>query len=457
MSGRPLRPAVTVVIPTYNWSAALRCAIRSVLLQTVGDFEILVVGDGCTDDSDRVVKAFQDKRIRWHNLDRNYGSQWAANNYAIENAESDWIAYLGHDDIWYPTHLEAILRTAKTGSADVVASVMVLYGPPGSNVRGIAGLFGSGTYSPKDFVPPSAFAHTKALYGDAIKWRDPATVTLPMDALFVNQVAASARKFAATGELTSFKFNAAWRRDAYKLKPVDEQLAMLQRIESKVDFRQSELIDILQSVVSGRFLSVQNPPTQGVEPGWFVRQNRKFKGIDSRFQGTDLKQITGLVRFDLTGSMMPFEWHDVERDPAHGSFRWSGPSRESTIDLPIVFNSDLLIRLKLLNSLVPADTIALEIHGRRLTPRIRVESDSTVTLEADVRIAELGTSPNRDFGVTIKLDQTIRPGDVSASHDFRWVGVAVNWIELEPLAHYRSRIMPEAPPALKRGPWTIAS
>lgn len=49
----PPVPAVSVIIPTYNWSTALACAVRSVLLQTMQDFEILVVGNGCTDDSDR--------------------------------------------------------------------------------------------------------------------------------------------------------------------------------------------------------------------------------------------------------------------------------------------------------------------------------------------------------------------------------------------------------------------
>ena len=50
-------PLVSVVIATFNWSAALRLAIRSVLQQTLGDFEVLVVGDACTDDSEAVVAA----------------------------------------------------------------------------------------------------------------------------------------------------------------------------------------------------------------------------------------------------------------------------------------------------------------------------------------------------------------------------------------------------------------
>lgn len=427
------RPAVSVVIPTYNWSSALRYAIKSVLHQSIQDFEILVVGDGCTDDSEAVVTEFGDSRIRWHNLECNYGSQWVANNYANEQAQGDWIAYLGHDDIWYPTHLEAILRAAARESAEIVTSTMILYGPEGSGWRAIAGLFPSGGFAAGDFVPPSAFAHARALHGDAVLWRDPDLVELPMDALFINELKASGRKFASTHELTCFKFNAAYRRDSYRTRPVADQQRMLERIESGIDFRHAELLDVLQAVVASRFGLIRAPPTAGLEKGSVVRANRRYKGLDRRFDAAELRRIDGPTRIDVDSQDMPLEWHGLESDPTHGTFRWTGPSPRATIDLPVDFDRDLSIRIHVIGTMRPAevDAVKLSIHGHPLETSVR-RCDQTLLLEADVRRADVA-STGRDFGVTIDAGVTIRPCDVDKGPDHRPLGLAVNWIELEPL------------------------
>src|SRR6185437_3443038 len=77
------RPTVSVILSTYNWSSALACALRSVQLQSFADYEVLVVGDGCTDDSEAVVASFGDMRFKWHNLERHSGSQSGPNNYGL--------------------------------------------------------------------------------------------------------------------------------------------------------------------------------------------------------------------------------------------------------------------------------------------------------------------------------------------------------------------------------------
>ena len=80
-----MSPRVTVVIATYDWSTVLPYSIGSVLGQSFADFELLVVGDGCTDDSESVVSSFGDPRFRWYNLDRNHGSQYATGSSGRSN------------------------------------------------------------------------------------------------------------------------------------------------------------------------------------------------------------------------------------------------------------------------------------------------------------------------------------------------------------------------------------
>lgn len=431
----PGGPAVSVVIATYNWSAALRCAIRSVLLQTVQDFEVVVVGDGCTDDSAEVVAAFADPRLRWHNLDRAHGSQWAANNHGIRQARGDWIAYLGHDDVWYPTHLEALLRTAQRTGADLVASVAICYGPPGSGIHAVTGVFAGGVHGPRDFMPPSSIGHARSLVERTGYWRNPATTGLPVDcALLVDAVAGGAR-VASTGELTAFKFNAAWRRDAYRTKVTAEQEAMLARIERGIDFRHEELLRVIQSVVDDKLHRFVIPERVEDAPGALAARNRRIKGVAPRFAPGELRPVAAPTRFALTDQDGPFEWHLEERDERFGAFRWTGPLTTSTIELPVVVDRPLEVGLHLLHVATPdlLRTLRLTVNGQPVPVRLAGTEAGTVMLHAS--IAPGGGGAARDhLRLALHLERTARPCDLGPSPDRRWLGVAVNWVEVAPRA-----------------------
>lgn len=347
-------PAISVIIATYNWSAALRCAIRSVLLQTMQDFEILVIGDGCTDDSEALVADFEDPRIHWHNLETNSGSQWAPNNFGLAHAASDWVAYLGHDDIWYPTHLQAILRTARRTEAELVTSIMILYGPPGSGIRGLAGIFLGGVFTENDFVPPSAIAHRTSLTDTIGFWQDAESSALPVDTAYMRTAVTTGISIASTNELTSFKFNAAWRRDAYKLKSTVEQEGMLSRIETGIDFRHDELLGVLQARVADKLVDIKFPDMSNKVAVTAHRANRKFKGVERRFAAGDLRRLEVAERFYLTDIDPGFEWHLDETDERFGPFRWSVPVVRSAVDLPVLFDTDLLIRIHVIYYIEPS-------------------------------------------------------------------------------------------------------
>ena len=97
-------PRFTVIIPLYNHEAFIGEAIRSVLEQTIKDFELIVMDDGSTDHSYEVAEAFNDPRIRLFRQD-NQGCAKAI-NHCLELAKGDTIAILNSDDAFEPTRLE---------------------------------------------------------------------------------------------------------------------------------------------------------------------------------------------------------------------------------------------------------------------------------------------------------------------------------------------------------------
>ena len=115
-------PAISVVIATYNRSRTLAYAIESVLRQTFSDWELIVVGDACTDDTAEVVARYvaADPRVRFVNLERNWGEQSAPNNIGRSLARAPLIAYLSHDDFWLPHHLKACREALAATGADLV-------------------------------------------------------------------------------------------------------------------------------------------------------------------------------------------------------------------------------------------------------------------------------------------------------------------------------------------------
>lgn len=439
-------PVVSVIIATFNWSAALRCAIRSVLGQRVQAFEVLVVGDACTDDSEAVVAAFDDPRIRWHNLDRNYGSQWAPNNEGLRHARGEWIAYLGHDDIWHPAHLESALRTAHETGADFVASVAVCYGPSGSGIHALTGVFAGGRPSASDFIPPSSIMHRRTLADTIGGWRDAETSRLAVDCAFVVDAMSAGARIASTHELTVFKFNAAWRRDAYKVRSTDEQTSLLGRLASGEDVRHRELLEVLQSVVDDKFHRFVMTTGNDDRPGAVAVHNRQLKGVEPRFRPDECHPILEPTRFELTDQRGAFEWHLEERDERFGSFRWTGPLTTSTIELPVMVDRDLEVRVHVLHAVDDEvlRSVRVAANGRSIAVDVHVTESGTSMLSGRISLDE-DRSPSGDLRLALEVARTRRPLDLGVNDDRRWLGLAVNWVELAPVSRGESRQVPDGP------------
>jgi glycosyltransferase involved in cell wall biosynthesis len=125
-----IKPAVSVVLPTYNRAPLLGRAIRSVLGQSSGDFELVVVDDGSADETAEVAASFDDPRVRYVRLARNAGAA-AARNVGIRMARGRFLAFQDSDDEWLPPKLAkqmAVFERGPSGLGVVYSDMQRVWG-----------------------------------------------------------------------------------------------------------------------------------------------------------------------------------------------------------------------------------------------------------------------------------------------------------------------------------------
>ena len=112
-------PTISVIIPTYNRCSLLAQTISSVLAQDYGDFEILVIDDGSTDNIKQIICEIKDSRIKYFHKDN--GGASSARNLGLKNAHGQFICFLDSDDLWSDNFLSTmtgcLLKNPQYGAA----------------------------------------------------------------------------------------------------------------------------------------------------------------------------------------------------------------------------------------------------------------------------------------------------------------------------------------------------
>tara|TARA_B100001059_G_C17805177_1_gene568672 strand:- start:1103 stop:1975 length:873 start_codon:yes stop_codon:yes gene_type:complete len=128
------KPLISVITPTYNRSSILVSrAVKSVLNQSYKNFEYIIVGDGCTDDTKNKLSKIKDKRVKFFNIERkilykkNIHNLWFAGpvralNFALKKSKGDWVARIDDDIIWKKDHLEKSLNFCKKNKLEFLTS-----------------------------------------------------------------------------------------------------------------------------------------------------------------------------------------------------------------------------------------------------------------------------------------------------------------------------------------------
>jgi hypothetical protein len=222
-------PRVSVIVATYDNNVCLAAALRSVRAQEFRDFEVVVVGDACTDDTGRVVAELHDERFRWLNRARNSGSQSAPNNDGIAVSRGRYIAYLGHDDLWFPWHLSELVGAIERRGADLVHSLLALLLP--GDVAVAVGPPGSGNTYATHHVPPSGWLHRRELVDAHGPWPSPWHLRTGVDEAWLSRIHQAGGRIDFHRRLSVLKFpSAPWRAyDAAAPRPQPELLEQIRR------------------------------------------------------------------------------------------------------------------------------------------------------------------------------------------------------------------------------------
>ncbi len=311
-------PPVTVVTATYHHPEALRLAISTALEQSFGDFEYLVVGDGCTDETEAVVRSFRDRRIRWSNLAQNRGNQADVNRYALKRARGSYIAYLNHDDLWFPEHLQTLYDCIREGGFDLAASLCLSISPPPQIHRQIVGL-PVVSADRKDFQVhsmTSTVMHTKAVAEAAGGWRKWRELDGVPTVDFFERVRRQTHNHAVVPRVTCLKFHSADRLNSYLTKDASEQQAWYARMKQDPDLRHREMalaFALRSAKVPVPKLKQPKKPKQA-PPGWQIEQFRRLRGLPAMLDLGDAEQVPlaeelppptmdGLLRWSADGEI----------------------------------------------------------------------------------------------------------------------------------------------------------
>jgi len=236
-------PLVSVIIATYNRSESLFYAISSVLHSAFTNWELLVVGDACTDDTEAVVRSFEDPRIRFFNLEKNFGDQGGPNNEGFRRAKGRYIAYLSHDDLWMPNHLETALNSIEVEKADFVTTLGISVKKDGQNI--IFGTLTRGRFVLDIWIPASLWLLKREVLEEIGPWKHPRECFVAPSQDVLLRAWKAGKRICTIPKVSVIAFHASFRPGIYKTRESDEIKLYFERMQHEPDFLEKELLKVV--------------------------------------------------------------------------------------------------------------------------------------------------------------------------------------------------------------------
>jgi glycosyltransferase involved in cell wall biosynthesis len=260
---------VSIVIATYNRSAVLRHVLAVLRLQTCVNWEAIVVGDACTDDTADVVASFGDPRLRFVNLATNHGEQSAPNNEGVRLARGRFVAFLNHDDLWRPDHLNQSLAHLTATGADLVYSWMANLLPDGTVV--LLGVSPRGGYTPAVVVPASTWVVRREAIARVGPWSDGWAIRLPPSQDWIWRAARAGLAIRELPRISVVGLPSGSRPGAYTCGSDAEHAMWAHRIASDAGWPEELLSTFIRAQANGGRLPPSAQPL--AQLSWAVRNS----------------------------------------------------------------------------------------------------------------------------------------------------------------------------------------
>lgn len=211
---------MSIVTATFNRSNVLRYTIDSARASTLTDWEHIVVGDACTDDTASVVASVDDARIRFVNLPENVGEQSGPNNAGLRMATGRYVALLNHDDLWLPWHLEETTNSLERTGADLVFTLSLSIEPSGRTR--LFGVTRGDQYERGVYAPCSSWVFRRELVDVIGLWRPASTLHVSPSTDWIERAHRAGKSLLALPVVTTVVILSGGRRDSYAERQVQE-------------------------------------------------------------------------------------------------------------------------------------------------------------------------------------------------------------------------------------------
>jgi glycosyltransferase involved in cell wall biosynthesis len=419
----------SVIIATWNRGRHILPSVYSVLDQKFSAFELIIVGDQCDDDETaQALAPLLSERVIWTNLGSHCGSQATPNNVGIALARGDFVAYLGHDDLWTPGHLLNFYRCFDATGCDVAVAGCAYHGPPGTDLVIITGLFNDAAAAKSHFFPPSSFAHRRQLPDGAPQWRRPEAIAAPVDCDFLLRAVEAGARFASTGTISAHKFAAGHRYLSYLAPASREQSAFLDFIRQGAINESYELALIERAKAANTFMIIQYPNFSSFQPGQLYHANRLNKGIDRAMPTL----LTGAIHVLVSDEPRALDWYGVEIDAVGETpYRWSGPSLRPKILIPFTGDKMVRITFHIIDS-DPANVIeSLRILFNKVEVTHRLQRQLPGWIDV---VFDAALKPRQSSIAELIVQNYFCPAEVGVNADSRKLGVKLGGFTIASLA-----------------------